>query len=567
MNNKTSFVKQAAILAIASILVRFIGFLYRVPLTNLIGDVGNAVYGRAYIIYTFLLIISSAGLPAAISKMVSERMARNEPANAYRVFRVSLTVSAVAGLVAALVLGFGARQIAAFVDPAIHLKANALKFLSGEVFVSEMILSGNGFGPVRENMLSSMYAIMSLAPTVLVVAVMSSFRGYFQGLKNNVPTAASQVIEQIFNAVFSILMAYVLMRYGIEFAAAGGTIGTGIGAFAGLVLIAFIYIKGRKSFLKIPRMHTKPEQTNKIVRELFSTALPIIAGVAIFSITNIIDMVMVTSCLEQAAVFTDTQINALYGQLTGKYVVLVTLPVSIATALATTVVPHIAAMKVENNYVSLHHKINVALKLTMVLSIPAAMGVGVLAGPILRLLFQNHPEGASLLTIGAISIVFLSLAQITTGMLQGIGKVKIPAVAAFVGALVKIPINFLLIPNPAINIHGAVISTIACYMVAASIDLMMLVRYTGVRLKWNDIFTKPALASVVMGIFCYVFYNFSRIMIGLGNAPACLLAVAGGVLVYFVYMLNMGGITAEDMTNVPAGDKLTSLSRKIGLPI
>jgi stage V sporulation protein B len=163
--SKTSFVKQAAILATASLMVRFIGFLYRVPLTNLIGDVGNAVYGRAYTIYTFLLIISSAGLPAAISKMVSERIARNEPFNAYRVFRVSLTVSAIAGLVAALILGFGARQIAAYFDTA----------------------GGH----------SSMYAIRSLAPTVFVVAIMSVFRGYFQGLKNNMPTAVSQVAEQL----------------------------------------------------------------------------------------------------------------------------------------------------------------------------------------------------------------------------------------------------------------------------------------------------------------------------------------------------------------------------------
>jgi len=140
-------------------------------------------------------------------------------------------------------------------------------------------------------------------------------------------------------------------------------------------------------------------------------------------------------------------------------------------------------------------------------------------------------------------------------------------VAAFVGALIKIPINYFLISNPAIHIHGAVISTIACYMVAASIDLMMLVRYTGVRLEWNDIFVKPVLASGVMGIFCYVFYNFSRIMLGFGNSTACLPAVAGGMLVYFIYMLNMGGITAEDMSNVPAGDKLTAISRKIGLPI
>jgi len=288
MSSKTSFVKQAAILAMASLIVRFIGFLYRLPLTDIIGDVGNAVYGRAYTFYIFLLILSSAGLPAAISKMVSERIARNEPANAYRVFRVSLVVSGTAGLIAALILGFGARQIAALVDPTPSLIVSAINFINDEA-----VSIGNSavFGPVPEVVLSSMYAIMTLAPTVFVVALMSAFRGYFQGLRNNVPTAASQVIEQIFNAVFSVLMAYILMRYGVEFAAAGGTIGTGVGALAGLALIAFIYFIGRKSFLRVPRTRTKSEPIANIVRELLKTALPIIAGVAIFSITNIIDII------------------------------------------------------------------------------------------------------------------------------------------------------------------------------------------------------------------------------------------------------------------------------------
>ena len=532
---KTSFVKQAAILAMAGLLVRFIGFLYRLPLTNLIGDEGNGIYGRAYVFYTFLLILSSAGLPAAISKMVSERMARNETANAHRVFRVSFIVSGLAGLVAAMTLGFGADMIAAAVDPA--------------------------------DAPSSRYAIMTLAPTVFVVALMSTFRGYFQGLRNNIPTAASQVVEQVFNAVFSVYMAYVLMSYGIEFAAAGGTTGTGVGAVAGLAVVAVIYFRCRKTYPQIPHTNENPEPVGNIVRELFKTAVPIIAGVAIFSITNIIDMAMVSSRLESAGTFTGEQINALYGQLNGKYVVLVTLPVSLATALATTVVPHIAAIKVANNQALLHSRINIALKLTMIISIPAAVGMGVLADPILHMLFPRHPGGASLLVVGAASIVFLSLAQITTGMLQGIGKVKIPAVAAFAGALVKIPINYFLIANPAVNIHGAVISTIACYMVAAAIDLTMLIRYTKVKIAWNDVFTKPVAASAVMGICCYMLYYLSQNIIGLGNTLACLIAVGGGMLAYLVYMLRIRGITAEDMTNVPAGEKLTAVFRKAGLPI
>ncbi len=529
----SSFVKQAAILAAAGLFVRFIGFLYRLPLTDLLGDEGNGIYGKAYTIYIFLLILSSAGLPAAISKMVSERIAMKQYENAHRVFKVSLLFSGLTGLAATLFLWFGAEWLANAVDTP-----------------------------------SSKYAILALAPTVLIVGIMSSFRGYFQGMKNTTPTAVSQIVEQLFNAVFSIFLAYVLISRGIEYASAGGTAGTGIGALAGLAVIWLVYVLLKpdihKRIRRTKKMFNTPVESNrKIAKELLFTALPIIAGTAIFSITNIIDMKMVSFCLMKTGMYTTSQVDALYGQLTGKYVVLVTLPVSIAAALATAVVPNIAALRVTNNHEELHVKINLALKLTMLFTVPAAVGIGALGGPILRLLFPNHPDGGILLTVGAISVVFLALAQIATGMLQGMNMLAVPAIAAFVGGILKIPVNYFLISDPKINIVGAVISTIVCYAAASCINLYMLVRTTHIKLEFKSIFVKPVVASAVMGVSCLAVYYLIYMVLPINNL-ACIAAIVVGALVYLIYMLLMGGITQTELRYVPGGNKFYNICKKYG---
>ena len=207
-----SFVVQAAVLASASLIVRFIGFLYRMPLTELIGDEGNGIYSAGYYIYTFLLILSSAGLPAAISRLVSTRIAKGEYSNAHRVFKVSMAVAGTLGAIGMIVLFFFAEPIAKFVD-----------------------------NP------ESVYCIQTLAPTLLVVGIMSVYRGYLQGMNIMYPTAMSQIVEQLFNAVFSVFLAWVLVKDSIALGAAGGTAGTGIGAFAGLIIIMIFYYKERRT--------------------------------------------------------------------------------------------------------------------------------------------------------------------------------------------------------------------------------------------------------------------------------------------------------------------------------
>ncbi len=535
--NQNSFVKQAAILAAASILVRFLGFVYRVPLTNMIGDEGNAIYSAGYYIYTFLLILSSAGLPAAISKLVAERVALKEYHNAHRVFLCALWIAGSLGLFCSLLLFFFSEQIASFANTP---EASA--------------------------------AILTLSPTLFIVAIMSVFRGYFQGMHMMVPTAISQIIEQIFNAVFSVYMAYVFLQIGvpegqknIPMGAAGGTMGTGIGAFVGLCTIGIFYVWIRPSFKKnIDKCFgLQDESYIDVAKILMMTAVPIIAGTAVFSITNLIDMNMVTKLLEKSG-YSHTAALELYGQLSGKYVTLTTLPISISTVLATAVIPSIAASMKLKNIPVVHHKIRLTFRISMILSFPSAVGIGILGDPILRMLFPLSPEGGSLLVVGSISILFLALCQTATGILQGIGHLKIPVIAAVCGAITKMILNYILIPLEMFNILGAVWSTTGCYLVASLINVTMLSRITGVRIDLVGTFVKPLLGSVFMGALTLALYKM--LFASIGNITICTLtAILFAMIVYGVTMLCIGGITKEDILSMPKGKKIASVLTKIRL--
>jgi len=520
-----SFVKQAAILAAAMLFARLIGFLYRLPLTHFIGDEGNALYGVSFQFYLFLLVLSSAGLPAAVSKMVSERIARRQYRNAHEVFKAAMTLAVGFGLAGSFLLWIFAGALAEW-------------FRFPE----------------------SVYAIRAISPAVVLVAVMAVFRGYFQGMGNTVPTAVSQVIEQVFNAAVKVLLAYIFVRHiffgNLAFAAAGAAAGTGVGALIGLLTLLGIYkMLSPKIYKRISRDNCPTtENRNVLAKEVMYTAFPIILGTAIYSIANSIDTAMVSHRLWASGAFTQGEINALYGQLTGKFMVLTTLPVTVSTALAVAVLPSIAGSAATKDYDAVTGKIKKALRLSTLISIPAAVGIGVLAEPVLYLLFPAHPEGAILLQVGAVSIIFLSLNQVATGALQGIGKIMIPVIGAFVGVAAKIPLNHFFIAIPEINVVGAVISTIVCYLIAASINMAMLKKFTGISLDWLGTFVKPIIAAVVMGLACYVSFNVLA-WVNLGNI-ATLFAIGFGMMVYFLILLLSGGLRAEDMARIPLVRKL-----------
>ena len=528
------FVKQAAILAAASLMVRVLGFLYRLPLTDMIGDEGNGIYSAGFYLYNMFLIMSSAGLPVAISRMVAEKLALGEYTNAKKIFRVSMITASALGFVCMLIMLCFASQFC-------------------------MIIKSE----------RSFYCILTLAPTVFIVSVMAVYRGYFQGFGTTVPTAMSQLIEQVFNAVFSVFMAWFLMKTmtgdKIAWGAAGGTAGTGIGAFAGLCTLFFAYYITRGSR---KRRFAKDEggydiETGpQILKNLLKIAVPVITGTAIFSMTNLIDMAMVKDRLSAIGTYSDKEMDALYGLLTGKYVTLTTLPVSISTAIATAVIPSIASSLALKQHKAVQAKVDTTLRLTMMISIPAAVGLGVLGNQILMMLFPNHPEGGTLLRVGALSVIFLALSQISTGVLQGLGKVNAPAFNALWGSLAKIPVNYFLIAIPKINVVGAVISTTVCYMIASLLNFRALVKATKVAPDYVGMLVKPTVASAVMGVVCWGAYKLFYMILP-SNTIATLFAVILAMFGYMAGMIAVKGFVRDDLQSVPMGGKLIRFLEKI----
>ena len=532
-SNKTnSFVKQATILAGASFFVRFLGFLYRLPLTNLIGDEGNGIYSAGFYLYNFFLVMSSAGLPVAISKIISENIALGRYKNANKVFKVALIISSISGLFFSLVMFFSAK------------------------WFSNVINSPKSY-----------YTILTLSPTVFIVSLISVFRGYFQGFGTTTKTAISQIIEQIFNAIFSILLAYLLVDFGIEFGAAGATFATGIGAFFGLIYILYSYLFNKKKYIKIIKTqntNNKIQSFKKICKIIIKTAIPIIAGTAIFSITNLIDMQMVNTRLKYSNAFSDEQITSLYGQLTGKYVTLTTLPVSISTAIATAVIPSISSSFIKKEGLNLKRKILTSLRLTMIISIPASVGMGVLSNQILELLFPNYSEGAALLKAGALSIIFLALYQILTGILQGIGKLSVPAINAFIGAIFKIILNYFLIAIPSINVIGSIIGTTVCYIVASILNILALKKSTKIKISFKNILIKPLIASLFMGISCFFVYKFLFFISNI-NSISTIITIFISMFIYIICLGLLKGFKRNDLKLVPLGSKFIKILDKFNL--
>jgi len=535
--NGGSFVTQAAILAAAGLFVRILGFVCRVPMTNrLLGDEGNSIYSAAYGLYNFFFVVSSAGMPAAVSKMVAERYSMGQYCAAHRVFNMSMLFGCGMGLLCTVVMFFCAAPVLGWM--------------------------GN---------IESLRSVQMLVPSIMVVSIMAVYRGYFQGMGSTVPTAISQVVEGVFNTVFSLLLAYLWIQSAtsnpLEHGAAGATAGTTISTVIGLVVMIGFYflVKPRISKdIKASPKEQNPISATTLMKEVLRITFPIIAGAAILTISNLIDVGMVTRRLESVGLWSMQEIKVMNGILQGKVFTITTLPVSISTALATAAIPSIAAAIAQKKHREVKRKINMSLRIAMIISMPSAVGIGVLANQILQMVFSNKPAGGDVLRVGAISIVFLALTQVVTGALQGIGKVKIPMIGVLIGVIVKIVVNYFLLVIPSINVKGAVIGTIACYVVAGAFDWFMLTRYTKARPDFMGILIKPAVAAVVMGMAVYVMY-YLLYYIYPSNTIATLAAILVGMIVYFVYMILLDALKKEDIVILPGGKRLAAALERRGL--
>ncbi len=555
--DKQSNARGFTILSIASVINKLLGVLYLPILTIILGNVGNGIYNAGYTIYIMVFVITNAGIPVAISKLISEQLASSRYDVSYKTLKVSGTLLISIGICTSILTAVFAKQFSALVKAP-----------------------------------GSYMTVLALSPTMLFTAVSCTFRGYFQGRSNMVPTSISQVIEQAVNSTFTILFAWIMYGYGrnyailhgitgvnninleaVKFAAAGGTVGTSLGALASAIYLCRTFLKKKSGILKEIKENIQSEQflytTKMILRKIFQYAIPITLGSAAIYAASLIDLSFMMGRLV-AGGFSITEATARYGIFSTQYLKVLFIPVTIATALATAIIPSISAASAVNDRVLLGKRISRSLKTILMISVPAAVGMTVLARPIVKILFPTAPDGWDLLMLGSWTLVLISLVSIQTAILQGIGKTYVPTIHLVIGLALKLIINYNLIAIKSINIKGALIGNAVCYIFASYMNYRSIKKITGVRLSVKRLFNRPLSVSVIMGLIVWLSYEGFTFMTAflikslfLQNLISGGLAIAAGGIVYYVLMILAKGLTANDIRSFPKGSKLLAITMKI----
>ncbi|MBS4008441.1 MAG: polysaccharide biosynthesis protein [Clostridium sp.] len=534
---RQSFVKGAAILTLAGASARFVGAFFRIFLAVLIGDEGMGLFQMAYPVYVSLLAVSTAGVPIAISKLVAENLAYGNYRGAYKIFRVALTLLGISGLVVSLGLYFSAD------------------------FIARVITQDT----------RAYYSLVSISPAILLVTVMSAYRGFFQGQQQMMPTAFSQIVEQVGRVASALLLAALFLPRGLEFAAAGASFGAAAGAFCGLALLLVVSLRQRKEF--IGKLHsqrvTDREKADKIIPRIVTLAVPITLGSLVMPLIAIVDLFLVPQRLHDAGLDT-SRATALYGQLTGMASPLVNIPTIVTVALAISLVPAISEALALKKSKLIQERSYLAVRLTLLLALPSTFGLFLLAEPITSLLFQNA-EAGRVLAVLSLCVVFLTLFQVTSAILQGLGRTMIPVTSMLWGAAVKTILTWYLTALPALNISGAAMGTVAGFGVAALLNLYRVYLLTGMPLRPLELIIKPLFAS--LGMAAAVLTVHPRLaslhtILGLSLAEkvATLGSVFVGALVFGLFFLLLGGVRRSELLLLPRiGEPLANLLEKLHL--
>ncbi len=525
MSKDNGFLKGAAILGMAGVVVKILGAIYRIPIGNIITDRGMGYYQTAYPLYVLLLTISTAGFPVAIAKLVSEKRAVGDYKSAHKVFKVALLGLFMAGILTSLFVLIGAKPIV------------------------ESIGNPNAY-----------YSFIALVPALFFVPIMSAFRGLFQGRQNMGPTAISQIAEQFFRVVTGLSLTYLLLDKGIPIAAGGASFGGSAGALIGAVVIIIIYHSKKKEINhEIENSLVNVDYgVSTIIKDLLTIAIPITIGASIAPIMDTIDTGLVLKRL-QSINYTQAQANAMFGQIKGFAQTLINLPQIFSIAIAMSIVPAIANATARKKIDEIKDIISSGIRITLLIGLPCAFGLFVLAKPIIGLLYyKNTIESINstglILQYLSFGVISLTLVQALTAILQGLGKPMIPVISLFTGAVVKIILTYNLTVIPSINIKGAAISTVAAYSIAAIIDMIALVLITKIKFNYKNIFMKPLISSLGMALVAKFSFMFFTGLIGDRMSTIVAIILAG--VVYIVLLVVTGSITPEDMLLLPKGDKI-----------
>ena len=550
-NGDASFIMQGSILAIASIISRIVGLLYRVPLTATIGDSGNGYYAAAYEIYNIILLISSYSIPLAVSKLVSARIAKGHVKDATRVLHGALIFAFISGGLAAGVVFFGA------------------EFFTGVILKKSL----------------AAIALKVLAPTLLVVAILGVFRGFFQGLGTMIPSAISQIGEQIVNAIVSVVAANALFSYGKKvggvlgdvdeyaaaFGAAGGTLGTSTGALFALIFILFIFYAFSKLLKKMVKRdkHRTTESYFDIFSVLIMTILPVLLSTTVYNISSLIDQGIFNN-VSLIQGYTEKESNALFGIFAGKYRVLINVPLAIASAMATSIVPSLTAAFNSGDEKLVRKQVNMGNRFVMIIAFPCAVGMMVLSSPIMQ--FNDSSKTASLMfVIGGCSIVFYSLSTLSNAILQGIDRMTIPVKNAFIALVAHVLVLLALMFIFDLNIYAVVIANAFYALLMCFLNQSAVLRYSGAYIDIRRVLLAPLLSSSIMGVIVLLMYKmfdalFSlALSVRLANAVACLLSILIGAIVYFLALFLFRGVDEETLLKFPGGARLCDIAYRLHL--
>ncbi len=537
---KDNFVMQAGILAAAGIIVRIIGLLYNTPMVAIIGDEGFGYYDSAYAAYSIVLLISSYSIPSAVSKVIAQKLALREYRNAHRIFRCAFIYVLVVGGIASLFVFFGAGLLV--------------------------------------EMESAVLPLRVLAPTIFLSGILGVFRGYFQAHKTMAQTSISQILEQLANAGVSIGMAYVMVKAAAgkdmstkaSYGAAGGTIGTGAGVLVGLLFMLWMYALNRKMIMRqVERdYHQEEDSYGEIFRTILLVVTPFILSTGIYNVNNFLDktiyqkLMMTVMDLKESVVATDLSAIAKGTKISN-------IPIALASAMATALIPGISSDFVKGDKRGVKKKVAKSVKVTMLVSIPAAVGIGVLAKPIMQVIF-NQPESldisSALLTVTSLSIIFYGLSTLTQAVLQSIGKMITPIVHAAVALAIHAAVMsvMLLYLDQEYRMYYYVIATVLYSVIVSILNGYSLKKYLRYKQEKDKTFLRPVFASVIMGAVAFGVYHGIYYLVPI-NILALGIAVVIAVLVYFVLIIVIRAVTEEELRSMPKGHLLVKMGRKMRL--
>lgn len=528
---KQNFLHGAVILTAGLAVIKVLGALYKIPIANILGEEGYGMFLAAYNVYNVFYTASTAGVPVALARLIAAADANGEPMQIRRFYRVGLLTFFVIGLLCSLVMFLFPTELAASID---HVGAAQ--------------------------------SIWALSPAILLCCLIAVFRGVTQGHSNMIPTAVSQILEVLFKLLFGLglVLVFVSMGKSGPLLSAAAISGVTMGSFIALVYLVWYKFKNYKERPLTAEETDLPDSYGKTLKNLLLVVIPISVGASVQSVINLIDTKLVMNLLQEAAGFSYETASKLYG-VYGEAQTLYNLPGTIITAISVSIVPTIAANFALKNLKGAKEASETGLRITAVMALPMAFGLCVLSYPIMNVLYWEQAQGgAGMLAVLGMAAFFLCMVVVMTGILQAGGKERLPVLAAVIGGVVKIGVNMLLLSNPSINIYGAPVGTLCCYIVMAALDFLFLKGCLGQYPNLAEVLLRPLVSSLVMAVTAFGVYELCQLV--LGDDPGRLLmavylavSIGAAVVVYLVMVIFTRAITAEDMKMLPKGDKIAKL--------